>query len=218
MYTPLHRAAAEALGGAAKIDAPPRPEMGDLAAPMFALAKQRGGNHAQVAKDLAAAFQPNEWLESASAAGPFVNFRARRPTAFRWIVDAAMAGTLLPKQLGAGQTVCIDYSSPNVSKQLAFHHIRSTMIGHALVQIFRALGHRVVGINHLGDWGTTHGKLIAAYKKWGAAEPLDIEKLNDLYVRIGQEPDSDEQGRAWFKKLEDGDAEARALWKRFYDV
>ncbi len=218
MYTPLHRAAADALGGSAKITAPPRPEMGDLAAPMFALAKERGGNPAQLAKELAAAFQPSEWIESASAAGPFVNFRARRPAAFRWIVDAATSGTLLPKQLGAGQTVCIDYSSPNVSKQLAFHHIRSTMIGHALVQTFRALGYRVVGINHLGDWGTTHGLLIAAYKKWGAPEPLDIEKLNALYVRIGQEPDAKDLGRAWFKKLEDGDAEARALWKRFYDV
>jgi arginyl-tRNA synthetase len=218
MYTPLHRAAADALGGAAKIEAPRKPELGDLAAPMFAAAKTAGKNPAQLAKEVAAAFQPNDWLESATAAGPYVNLRARRPAAFRWIVDAAMSGTLLPKQIGAGQTVCIDYSSPNVSKQLAFHHIRSTMIGHALVQTFRALGYRVVGINHLGDWGTTHGKLIAAYKKWGAPEPLDIGKLNDLYVRIGQEPDSDEQGRAWFKKLEDGDAEARALWKRFYDV
>ena len=78
MHTPLHRAAAQAVGGEAKIEAAPRPELGDLAAPCFALAKTRGGNPAQIAKDLAAAFQPNEWLESATATGPFVNFRARR--------------------------------------------------------------------------------------------------------------------------------------------
>ena len=218
MYTPLHRAAAEAVGGTAKVEAPPRPEMGDLAAPCFAAAKAQGKNPAQVAKDLAAGFQANEWLESATAAGPFVNFRARRDQAFHWIVDAALGGTLLPRDLGREQTICIDYSSPNVSKHLAYHHIRSTMIGHALVQLFRALGYRVIGINHLGDWGTTHGMLLAAFHKWGAPSPLDIAALNDLYVRFRQEPDAEDQGRAWFKKLEQGDQQARALWKQFYDV
>jgi arginyl-tRNA synthetase len=219
MYTPLHRAAADALGGAAKIEAPPRPDMGDLAAPMFAAAKAAGKNPAQLAKELAGAFQPNEWLESATAAGPFVNFRARRPAAFRWIVDAAMAGTLLPKHLGAGQTVCIDYGSPNVSKHLAYHHIRGTTIGHALAQTYRALGYRVVAINFLGDWGTTHGMVLAAWHKWGAPEPLTMDSLNELYVRFRKEvPDAQDQGRAWLKKLEAGDAEATIHWQRFRDV
>src|SRR5690606_19740783 len=134
----------------------------------------------------------------------------------------AEGGSLIPTEVGAGRTVCIDYSSPNISKHLAYHHIRSTVIGHALVNLNRALGYRVIGINHLGDWGTTHGQLIAAYKKWGAPEPLTVAELNELYVRFNrekkQDPALEEEGRAWFKRLEDGDPEARALWRRFRDV
>jgi arginyl-tRNA synthetase len=217
-YTPLHAAASEAVGGAAKVEAPPRPQLGDFAVGCFALAKQQGKNPAQLAQELAAAFQPGEWLASASAAGPFVNFRANRAATYRWLVDVALRGELVPRKAGAGQTVCIDYSSPNVSKHLAYHHIRSTMIGHSLVGTFRALGYRAVGINHLGDWGSTHGMLLAAYHRWPPAGPIDIATLNDLYVRFRQEPDHEEQGRAWFKKLEQGDPDARALWKRFYDI
>ena len=217
-FTPLHAAAAEAVGGGPKVEAPPRPELGDLAVGCFQLAKARGKNPAQLAQELAAAFQPGEWLARATAAGPFVNFHANRAATFRWLVDAALTGRLLPRARGEGQTICIDYSSPNVSKHLAYHHIRSTMIGHSLAETLRALGYRVVGINHLGDWGSTHGMLLAAWHRWGPVDPLDISALNDLYVRFRKEPDHEEQGRAWFKKLEDGDPEARALWKRFYDI
>ncbi|HEY5926046.1 MAG TPA: arginine--tRNA ligase [Kofleriaceae bacterium] len=225
-HTPLHLAAANAVAAAAgiapaevKVDAAPRPEHGDLAVGCFAIAKAKGIAPPQLAQQIAAAFTPNEFLASATAAGPFVNFRARRDATFKWLVDATLKSTLLPRTYGAGKTICIDYSSPNVSKHLAYHHIRSTMIGHALVQLFRALGYRVIGINHLGDWGTTHGMLIAAYKKWGAPEPLDIAALNELYVRFRAEVDNPEdEGRAWFKKLEDGDQEARALWQRFRDI
>ncbi len=133
---------------------------------------------------------------------------------------------LIPTQPGRGKTVCIDFSSPNISKHLAYHHIRSTVIGHALVNLNRAVGYRVVGINHLGDWGTTHGMLLAAYELWGAPEPLTISALNDLYVRfraaMKADPDDDpvheRAGRAWFKRLEDGDPEARRLWQWFRDV
>ncbi len=226
--TPLHAAAADAVATRAgvpadtiKVDAPPNAALGDFAVGCFAIAKAKGQNPAQVAQEIAAAFQPTELLAGATAAGPFVNFRANRAAAFRWIVDASTHGTLLPTP-GAGQTICIDFGSPNISKHLAYHHIRSTTIGHSLVHIFRALGFRVIGINHLGDWGTTHGALIAAYKKWGATEPLDVEQLNALYVRFTeakkQEPALDQEARDWFKKIEHGDPEARALWQRFRDV
>ncbi len=129
---------------------------------------------------------------------------------------------LISKAGGRDKTVCIDYSSPNISKHLAYHHIRSTVIGHALARLYRAVGYRVVGINHLGDWGTTHGMLMAAYTRWGAAEPLTIADLNALYVRFRKEMTSDpaleEDGRRWFRRLENGDQEARALWQRFRDV
>jgi arginyl-tRNA synthetase len=235
--TPLHAAAADAVASQAgvprdglKVDSTPRPELGDLAVGTFTFAKALDKNPAAAATDIAAAFVPNELLASASAAGPFVNFRANRPAVYRWLIGAALDRSLLPRTLGTGQTIVIDYSSPNVSKHLAYHHIRSTMLGHSLVQIFRALGYTVVGLNHLGDWGTTHGKLIAAWKKWGPTDPnapVDIGLLNDLYVRWAnaakaaaetKDTSLDDEGRAWFKKLEDGDPEAHALWSRFKDI
>jgi arginyl-tRNA synthetase len=228
-HTPLHSQAAEAVAtragvaaGDLKVEAPPRAEHGDLAVACFAIAKAQGKNPAEVAKAIAAEFTPVGMLASATAAGPFVNFRADRTAAFRWLVDAALRGTLLPGELGAGKTICIDYSSPNISKHLAYHHIRGTTIGHALVKIFRALGYRTIGINFLGDWGTTHGMLLAAWTKWGPIEPLDVSVLNELYVKfreaMKQNPALEAEGRAWFKRLEDGDPEARALWQRFRDV
>jgi arginyl-tRNA synthetase len=228
-HTPLHLAAAEAVAAHAgvaatdlKVEAPPRPELGDLAVGCFAIAKAQGKSPAQVAQEIAAAFVPSGMLASATATGPFVNFRADRAATFRWLVDGALRSRLVPPELGTGKTICIDYSSPNISKHLAYHHIRGTTIGHALVQIFRALGHRVVGINFLGDWGTTHGMLLAAWSKWGPIEPLDVSALNGLYVKfreaMKQNPALEQEGRAWFKRLEDGDPEARALWQRFRDV
>ncbi|HEX8112170.1 MAG TPA: arginine--tRNA ligase [Kofleriaceae bacterium] len=228
-HTPLHRAAAEAVAAHAgiaatdlKVEAPPRPELGDLAVGCFAIAKARQQNPAEVARAIAAAFQPTDLLESATAAGPFVNFRARRDTTYRWLIDSAQHGRLVPGELGTDKTICIDYGSPNISKHLAYHHIRGTTIGHALAQIYRALGYRVIGINFLGDWGTTHGMLLAAWAKWGPVEPLDVTALNALYVRFNAEkkmdPALEAEGRAWFKRLEDGDPEARALWQRFRDV
>jgi arginyl-tRNA synthetase len=228
-HTPLHRAAAEAVAAHAgiaatdlKVEAPPRPELGDLAVGCFAIAKARSQNPAEVARAIAAAFQPTELLASATAAGPFVNFRARRDAAFRWVIDSALRSRLVPGEIGTGKTICIDYGSPNISKHLAYHHIRGTTIGHALAQVYRALGYRVVGINFLGDWGTTHGMLLAAWAKWGPVEPLDVTGLNELYVRFTAEKEKDPaleaEGRAWFKRLEAGDPEARALWQRFRDV
>jgi len=228
-HTPLHAAAAQVVASFAgvaptdlKVEQPPRPELGDLAIGCFAIAKAKQQSPAQVAQAIAAAFQPTELLASASAAGPFVNFRANRAAAERWLVDAALTGTLLPRTLGAGQTICIDYGSPNIAKHLAYHHIRGTTIGHALAQTFRALGYRVVGINFLGDWGTTHGMLLAAWHKWGAIDPIDVTGLNALYVKFREaakaDPTLEQEGRAWFKRLESGEPEVRALWEKFREV
>jgi arginyl-tRNA synthetase len=238
-HTPIHSAAAEAVavhtGVVAtdlKVETPPQkkarpgepppPDLGDLAVGLFPIARARGADPAALAREIAAAFRPSRWLASAEAAGPYVNFKIDRAEAFRWIVDAALRGELVPRRHGEGQTVCIDYSSPNISKHLAYHHIRGTTLGHALAELHRGLGYRVVGINFLGDWGTTHGMLLAAWEKWGPVEPLDISALNALYVRFNEamtkNPALEQEGRAWFKRLEDGDPDARALWQRFRDV
>jgi arginyl-tRNA synthetase len=228
-HTPLHRAAAEVVAAFAgtpaddlKVEAPPRPELGDLAVGCFAIAKAQKKNPAEVARAIALAFTPTDLLASASAAGPFVNFRAHRPAAFRWLVDGALRSALIPHTLGAGQTICIDYGSPNIAKHLAYHHVRGTTIGHALAQTYRALGYRVVGINFLGDWGTTHGMLFAAWHKWGPLEHVDVTGLNALYVKFRAEaknaPELEAEARQWFKKLEQGDPETRALWEKFRDI
>ncbi len=238
-HTPLHRAAAGAVAASAgvpaddlKVDATPRAELGDLAVGCFAIAKAKGANPAQVAQEIAAAFTPTEFLSSATAAGPFVNFRANRSATFRWLVDATLKSELLPRAHGAGKTITIDYGSPNISKHLAYHHIRGTTIGHSLAQSFRALGYKVVGINFLGDWGTTHGMVIAAYEDTHgvpasvdeiAKLALTVEDLNSLYVQFRakykEKPEEGEaRGRAWLKKLESGDAIAYALWSRFREV
>src|SRR4051812_27892546 len=120
-HTPLHLAAAQAVAASAgiaaedvKVDAAPRPELGDLAVGCFAIAKARGTSPAQVAQEIAAAFKPTELLASATAAGPFVNFRANRAATFSWLVDATLTSKLLPRAHGAGKTITIDYGSPNI--------------------------------------------------------------------------------------------------------
>jgi arginyl-tRNA synthetase len=227
---PFAQAAARAVGCALGVDpeilvvsAPPSPELGDFAVGCFPAAKQLKIAPAALAAQAAQSFRPGPELDAAGSAGPFVNFRANRNAAYHYIFQSALgSGDLLPSAVGSGKNVCIDYSSPNISKHLAYHHIRSTVIGHALVKLYRSLGYRVIGINHLGDWGTTHGMLLAAYHRWGAPEPLTIDVLNQLYVRFREqtktEPALAQEGRDWFKRLEDGDDEARRLWQHFKAV
>lgn len=209
------------------IVAPPDRAMGDYAVAMFPFAKALKSAPPALAVKVAAAFSPDGGLASATAAGPFVNFRVDRAAFFADVIRsvAAEGDRYGHNAEGAGKTVVIDYGSPNISKHLAYHHLRSTMIGHSLLRIWRANGWRAVGFNFLGDWGTTHGMLIAAWKRWGAGIDLSedgVTKLNEIYVRFRAEmktdPSLDAEARSWFKKLEDGDADARALWTRFREV
>ena len=126
------------------------------------------------------------------------------------------------QQIGAGQNIVIDFSAPNIAKPFGVGHLRSTVIGHSLYRLYEALGYRCIGINHLGDWGTQFGKLIVAYLKWGNEERLQTDPINylyELYVRFHQEaefdPQLDEEARSWFKKLEDGDQQARSYGSAF---
>lgn len=237
-HTPLHQAAADAVATAAgvspsdlKVEIPPRADLGDLAVGCFAIAKAKKVAPAQAAADIAAQFKPTELLASATAAGPFVNFRVHRDAAFRWLVDATLGKTLLPRKYGDGKTITIDYGSPNISKHLAYHHIRGTAIGQSLAMTYRSLGYKVVGINFLGDWGTTHGMVLAAYidahpealtadVKDLSAVPVTVSELNKLYVQYRDKgkQEAEAGGRGWLKKLEEGDARATALWQRFRDV
>ncbi len=124
-----------------------------------------------------------------------------------------------------GKTVCIDYSSINIAKPFHIGHLLTTVIGGSLYRIFKYLGYNAVGINHLGDWGTQFGKMIAAYLKWGDDADIEargVKALLDLYVRFHSEAETDKaleaEGRAWFKKIEDGDAQALTIFGKFKDI
>ena len=232
MRNRYRRAAAEYVAGktglepsALPVSEPPAHASGHYAVGCFPASKSLGRNPGAIAKEVAAAFTPRDGLASAAAAGPFVNFT---------VDPAILASEVLGEVFGAGdrwgdgdsgsgRTVVIDYSAPNIAKPLAFHHIRSTMIGNALVRLHRASGWTVVGINHLGDWGTTFGMVVAAWEKWAeAGEIPTVGRLNDLYVRFRKEAKADPalgaEARARFAALERGEEAARALWREFRRV
>jgi arginyl-tRNA synthetase len=127
-------------------------------------------------------------------------------------------------KIGKGKTVIIDYSSPNIAKPFGIGHLRSTIIGQALYNIYKFLGYKVIGDNHLGDWGTQFGKLIFAIKNWGKkkVEDYSIEELEELYVKFHKEaeknPQLEEEGRKWFKKLEEGNRESKKIWKALVKI
>ena len=159
------------------------------------------------------------------AVGGYLNFfvdRSSRAGAvlFKVLDEGAHYGS---DDCGKGKTVCVEYSSINIAKPFGFHHLPTTAIGNALYRIYGFLGYRAVGINHLGDWGTQFGKMIAAYRMWGQ-KPIDeytIRELVSLYVRFHDEADKDpslnETARMWFRKIEQGDPEALELWRKMKD-
>jgi arginyl-tRNA synthetase len=203
-------------GAAEIIETPPDTSRGDLAVPCFKLAQLLRNKPAAIAESLAAAFVPTRLVESVQATGSYLNFRLSRVP----FLTEVLGGPATPVTDGHGKTIVLDYGSPNISKHLAYHHLRTLSIGHSLKRIFDHLGFTTVSINHLGDWGTTHGKLLAAFKQWGEGIDLSedgVTKLNQLYVRFNEEGKK-EDGQDWFRRLEAGDAEARALWERFREV
>ncbi|ABX41909.1 arginine--tRNA ligase [Lachnoclostridium phytofermentans] len=126
---------------------------------------------------------------------------------------------------GLAQTVCIDYSSPNIAKNFHVGHLRTTLIGNSLYHIYKKLGYQVIRINHLGDWGTQFGKLIVAYQKWSnkeAVEEKGIEELLRIYIKFSKESEQnlelEEEARSWFVKMEQGEKEALTIWKWFKEI
>ncbi len=206
---------------------PDNAERGDLALPCFPFAKELKMKPDAIAAEFAEQFQDHAWFTKVEAAGPFLNFTYSGTALAKEVLPAVFAAPDRYGNSGSGdgQTVVLDFSSPNIAKPIAFHHIRSTVIGNALANLHEACGYRTVRINYLGDWGTQFGKLIVAYRRWGSEEELktkEIRHLLDIYVRFHQEvetePTLEEEARAWFKRMEDGDDEALALWRLFYDI
>lgn len=215
----------------ARLFAPPKGGVAaDLALPCFQLAKERKVAPPALATELAGVLAASGLGVAAAATGPFLNLTFQ-PAAVAALLLPALAADpaqALRSRAGAGRTLCIDFSSPNIAKHLAFHHIRSTMIGNSLSRLYAATGWKVVRINFLGDWGTAFGRLISGWTREGltlaqleAAEDR-VTFLNELYVRASQaakgDPALEDDARRWSKKLEDGDAQARELWQIFKDA
>ena len=207
------------------LEQPKSSDLGDIAFPAFSLAKIERKAPQAIAADIAEKIDASHF-EKVVATGPYVNFFLDKSQISDQVIKSVIqAGADYGQQEeGRGANVTIDLSSPNIAKPFSVGHLRSTVIGDAISNIYKKMGYNTIKINHLGDWGKQFGLLMVAYKKWGSKEAVEanpIDELLKLYVRINAEiendPELDEEGRLWFKKLEDGDPEATELWQWFRD-
>ena len=210
----------------ALIEVPPNKEMGDFAFPCFKLAKVFRKAPNMIAADLAENIEDKGAISKVMPLGGYVNFFVNKSQ----LAETVINDVLTKKEkyghtdLGQDKAVVIDFSSPNIAKPFHIGHIRTTVIGNALYKIYDSQGYNVVRVNHLGDYGTQFGKLIVAFKLWGSKEAVEanpIPELLKLYVKFHEEaeqkPEMEDEARAWFTKLENGDEEAKALWQWFRD-
>ena len=208
------------------IEVPPNKDMGDYAFPCFKLAKVFRKAPNMIAADLAESIEAKNEISKVMPLGGYVNFFVNKSQ----LADSVIKDVLSKKEnyghsdLGQDKSVVIDFSSPNIAKPFHIGHIRTTVIGNALYKIYDSQGYNVVRVNHLGDYGTQFGKLIVAFKLWGNKEAVEanpIPELLKLYIQFHDEaekhPEMEDEARAWFTKLENGDKEAKALWQWFRD-
>lgn len=209
------------------IEIPPNPNMGDYAFPCFKLAKIFRKAPQIIAEEIVNSIETNTYFEKVEQVGGYVNFYIHKSKLVLQTIKEVFdkKESYGSSELGKGKTVIVEFSSPNIAKPFHIGHIRSTVIGNAINRIYKFLGFNTIAINHLGDYGTQFGKLIVAFKRWGNEEEVKqnpIPTLLKLYIQFHEEaekdPNLEEEGRIWFKKLEDGDEEALELWQWFREV
>lgn len=209
------------------IEVPANKEMGDYAFPCFKLAKTVRKAPQMIARELKDKLEKPDFIADIQVVGAYINFFADKTSFVREVMGKVLDKDkdYIKSSMGEGKTIVIDYSSPNIAKPFHVGHLRSTVIGNALYNIYKALGYNCVGVNHLGDWGTQFGKLIVAYKKWGDKETVereDIKELSRIYVKFHEEAEKDpslnDEARHWLVKMQEGDSEALELWKWFVDI
>lgn len=214
---------------AAAVEIPAKKEMGDFAYPCFRLAKVFRKAPPMIASELIEKIEKPDFIAKMEVVGAYINFFVNKGVYAEQVLSAVLEQkeNYGKSDMGAGKTVVIDYSSPNIAKPFHVGHLRSTVIGNAIYKIHEALGYHVEGVNHLGDWGTQFGKLIVAYKNWGSKEAVEkdgIQELMRIYVKFHDEAEAhpernmDDEARLWFVKMQEGDEEALTLWKWFYDI
>ena len=209
------------------IEIPPNNEMGDFALPCFKLSKILRASPIKIAEDLKGAFVLDEHISECSAVNGYLNFKINRKGFAFGLIDSVLkdGDKYGSDNIGNGKTICIDYSSINIAKPFHIGHLSTTVIGSALCKIFRFLGYKVVGINHLGDYGTQFGKLIVAFKRWSNEQAVKEKRLAELtriYVKYHDEakldPTMDDEARRYFKLIEDGDEESNKLFELFKKI
>ena len=209
------------------IEIPADPKLGDYAFPAFSLARVLKKAPQRIAQEVADSITPPPWVERMEVVGGYLNFFIEKSFMVREVLQRIQdeGEAYGSSQTGQGRTVVIDFSSPNIAKPVAVGLIRTTVLGHSLYRIFAHQGYHVERVNHLGDWGTQCGKWIVAYELWGDEERLKadpIKELFQLYVRFHQEaetqPELDDRAREAFRRLEQGDPELLALWRRFREL
>ena len=201
------------------VERPKQEGHGDYASNVaLILAKQQGKNPREVAEDLAKKFE-SALFESIEVAGPgFINFRVQAAELAKVPAAVLQAGQAYGAGEARKETAIIEYSSPNIAKRFSIGHLRSTIIGQVIYNLHRHSGWQVVGDNHIGDWGTQFGKMLVAIAKWTDKPPgeLTIDELEALYVRFHKEaesqPELEDEARAAFAKLEQGDEAHRKSW------
>jgi arginyl-tRNA synthetase len=208
----------------------PKRELGDFAIPCFKLAKELKKAPAVLANELALSLKDevlNAGFKEIRAVGPYLNVFQKMDSVFEshWSVLQKNPSSFASQGLGQGKTAVIDFSSPNVAKEIGLHHLRSTAIGNSLARIFSHQGYKVERINYLGDWGTSFGKLILGLKMFGSEAELQsggLAYMLDLYVQFNKaEKENSElskQAKTAFQELEAGNAEYRRIWKLFRDI
>ena len=213
------------LAGGADFDVlvPPDSKLGDYSTNLpFVLAKQEKKNPKEVAETLKGQLSLPE-ADIQVAPNGFLNFFLKPEFLQEQLAEISLNNKYGSSQEGNGKTVIVEYSSPNIAKPMHIGHLRSTIIGDALANVYENLGYKVIRWNYIGDWGTQFGKVIAGYKKWGnkGTDPdatvgagVTMADMLDWYVRASKELPEDE-GQKEFKKLEDGDTENRELWRIF---
>lgn len=209
-----------------RLEVPPAGIEADLAFPCFVLSKKRRMAPPMIAQELAKQIPEGKLAGAPTQMGPYVNFSLKaEPFAQATLASIKENQARFGGANSNGKAIVLDYSSPNIAKPMSVGHLRTTIIGQVLKQLFAFLGYEAIGVNHLGDWGTQFGKLIIAYRRWGDEEALEkspIQELLRIYVKFHEEaekePSLEDEARAAFTDLEHKDPENLKLWERFRDL
>lgn len=210
------------------IEVPKDNKMGDYALPCFKLAKEMKKSPVIIATEIKEKIEmPNEYISKIEAVNGFLNIFINNKILIKDLLNEMedQKEKYGSSNIGNGKNIIVEYSSPNIAKPFHVGHLRTTVIGRALYNMYKFLGYNTIGINHLGDWGTQFGKLIEGYKRFGEEYNLEenpIDKLTEIYVRINDLCKEDEfvldNCRNNFKKLEDGDEYCTQVWQKFKDL